>query len=262
MSLFKKDMKNHRLVGDWSLFEKLYERFKRDGFPSKPKIPKIIHQIWIGGSMPKKYEKYTDSIKEKNPEYEYRLWTENDINTFKMKNRKLFNECNNVGAKSDILRYEILERFGGIYLDTDFLALKSFDSLLGFDFFGGIGGQHIHKPEVFNGLIGCIPNHPVLKKCIDGLSHKSATEIMRRQYDAKMQAAMRVITFTGPQYFTQVFLNNTDEFSNSIVLPDKYFYSLPARSRKQYNENMINHYINHYTTEDSIAVHLWGCLWM
>lgn len=251
-------MKDHRLVGDWSLFEKLYGRFKEEGFPSKSKIPKIIHQIWLGGSVPQKYKKYIDSIKEKNPEYEYRLWTDSAVDTFEMKNRKLFNACDNIGAKSDILRYEILERFGGIYLDTDFLALKSFDSLLGFDFFGGIGGQHIHKPEVFNGLIGCVPNHPVLKKCIDGLSHKSAAEISSSQKTTKFKAAMKIIKFSGPQYFTQVFLNNTDEFSNSIVLPDKYFYSLPARLRDKYNEDTINQYI----TKDSIVVHLWGCTWM
>jgi hypothetical protein len=35
----------------------------------------------------------------------------------------------NVGAKSDILRREVIYRFGGLYLDTDFECLSSFEPL-------------------------------------------------------------------------------------------------------------------------------------
>ena len=38
------------------------------------KIPKIIHQIWIGEEMPDKLKGFTDKMKSEHPDYEYYLW--------------------------------------------------------------------------------------------------------------------------------------------------------------------------------------------
>ena len=37
-----------------------------------------------------------------------------------MKNKKAFLSAHNYGMKSDILRYEILHTYGGVYIDTDY----------------------------------------------------------------------------------------------------------------------------------------------
>ena len=42
-------------------------------------------------------------------------------------NEKQFLQAKNFGCKSDIARYEILHKFGVIYVDTDFEALKPID---------------------------------------------------------------------------------------------------------------------------------------
>jgi mannosyltransferase OCH1-like enzyme len=41
-----------------------------------------------------------------------------------------FDRASNFGEKSDIWRYEILFRLGGVYVDTDFECVRPFDSLL------------------------------------------------------------------------------------------------------------------------------------
>jgi mannosyltransferase OCH1-like enzyme len=70
----------------------------------------------------------------KNEQYTFCFW--NDYNIPKLVNQKYYDECNVLAMKADILRYELLYFFGGIYVDCDFLSLKSIDNLiksLGFD---------------------------------------------------------------------------------------------------------------------------------
>lgn len=64
------------------------------------------------------------------------LFSDEQIN-FKLKNVEALKCAKNYGEKSDILRYEILCQFGGIYVDCDFECLKSFDGLLMCRFFTG-----------------------------------------------------------------------------------------------------------------------------
>ena len=99
-------------------------------------IPKIIHLIWLGGKLPEKFIHLKNEIKKINFDYQIIEWSDNNID-FELINKKLFDESTNVGAKSDILRFEILYKFGGIYMDYDFLQIKKFDDLLNNDFFAG-----------------------------------------------------------------------------------------------------------------------------
>jgi hypothetical protein len=62
---------------------------------------------------------------------------------FKMKNKDAFSGATNYGEKSDILRYEILSQFGGIYVDCDFECLKPFDDLLSCAFFTGLSNTAV-----------------------------------------------------------------------------------------------------------------------
>ena len=42
---------------------------------SAVQIPKIIHQIWVGGhEMPEHCKQFVQEMKELNPDYEHKLW--------------------------------------------------------------------------------------------------------------------------------------------------------------------------------------------
>ena len=50
-------------------------------------IEKIIHQIWLGSNSPP--TEWLDSWKDKHPNWEYKLWTEKDVASFKWPNSRV-----------------------------------------------------------------------------------------------------------------------------------------------------------------------------
>lgn len=219
-------------------------------------IPKKIHQVWLGGNIPDKYKKLADEIKEINQGWEYKLWTDDDIDDFNPENIDIIKDNKyNFGLRSDIFRYEILYREGGIYLDTDFVGIKSFDDLCYLDFFSGVG--HVDIPETFNSMFGCMKNSIILKNMLDEIS-RNKNNISNISFNEIMQT-------TGPYLMSRIIfdyiLNNKNE--KIIVFPTKYFFALPAVDRfrvRQYTEN-DKKYIKEYLTKESYCVHLWDTSW-
>lgn len=82
-------------------------------------VPKCLHFIWIGSPLPQKYADNIAKIREHNPDYETYTWMGPMP---RMRNRDLFENETNLGARADILRYEIVHRWGGIYLDVDHIS--------------------------------------------------------------------------------------------------------------------------------------------
>jgi len=80
----------------------------------------------------------------------------------------------NYGEKSDILRLEILNKEGGIYMDHDALCLHAFDPLCeSFDFFVGLERPHAGTcSSIFPciGMFGSVPSHPILQDTINRIS--------------------------------------------------------------------------------------------
>ena len=74
--------------------------------------------------MPEEYREYINSWRTILPDWQFKLWTESDVETFNFKNRDMFDEANNYGRKADIWCFEILEQFGGLYLNVDFECLR------------------------------------------------------------------------------------------------------------------------------------------
>lgn len=96
-------------------------------------IPKIIHYIWFGNkTYPKKVAQCIQSWKKMLPEYEFKLWNEKtfDISSANQFVKEAFDN-KRYAFVADYVRFEVLYKFGGIYLDTDVEMLKPFpDSLL------------------------------------------------------------------------------------------------------------------------------------
>lgn len=104
-------------------------------------IPKIIHQTWRADSIPSVFQKINEQNKEKNQDFEFKLWTHAPgspvIDEFIKKEYPdiydIFNKCKYGVQKADIARIAILYHYGGIYLDLDILCLKKFDDLIDFN---------------------------------------------------------------------------------------------------------------------------------
>lgn len=229
----------------WGVLENRYEYIR--SLPStEPKIPKILHQIWLGGEMPELEKQLTKKVQETlTADWKYILWTDNDI--YKLKVFKNINEylsTPNFGQRSDILRYAILNEYGGVYIDTDFLLINQFDDLLDLDFF--CGAAYDSTPTVFNGLIGCTPNHPII----------NATLVHDRTivYDD----AMKLMDATGPFFLERKIFENIEKCERAVVLPNSFFYPLPNFER---SKSLGSDY-NSYLCKESICCHMWSSSWM
>jgi hypothetical protein len=85
-------------------------------------IPHIIHQIWIG---PKPVpERFIDSWRQ-HPGWEHWLWREADLEALDMTptTRAIWKRESLLHSRSNLGRYEILLKHGGVYIDADSLWL-------------------------------------------------------------------------------------------------------------------------------------------
>jgi mannosyltransferase OCH1-like enzyme len=238
---FSSNYKNKQLPEKWNLLIDLYNKnFPSDG---EKKIPQKIHQIWIGSEIPSYLLEYSKTLQKANPGYEYKLWTEKDADEFDFKNKELFYKAKNPGQKSDILRYAILEKFGGIYFDTDFIGYKSLDPFLHLDFFTGVAFDK--APTLFNGMIGTTPGNNLIK------------EANNIDNEIRDDEGMSIIETTGPYYLTRKLFKNINSVDKLLVFPLTYFYPYPNFN---YDKVLGNDYKN-YVQDESICVHFFEARW-
>ena len=127
-------------------------------------IPKIIHYCWFGkGAMPELVLKCIDSWKKYLPNYEMRLWTEEnfDIQAAPQYVQEAY-AAKKYAFVSDYVRLWALECVGGLYMDVDFEVYKSFDDLMEqYDAFAGYEGSK--RNPVMMGVLAAKAHHPFVQ---------------------------------------------------------------------------------------------------
>jgi inositol phosphorylceramide mannosyltransferase catalytic subunit len=129
-------------------------------------IPRVFHQIWLGPEpFPREYEAYQRSWTRRHPNWELRIWTEDDL-PGDLRRTEIYERLRRPAERSDLLRFEVLDRHGGVYLDADFECLRSIEPLLeGVTFFCACNDPG----RVNNAIVGSTPGHPVLARAIEEL---------------------------------------------------------------------------------------------
>lgn len=196
-------------------------------------IPKVFHRIWLGGQpMPKEWEDFEQAWRQYHPDWTFYLWNEDNLPL--LRNQWAFDNAVAVSGQTNIARYEILFRFGGIYIDNDFECLKSIEPLLdNVDCFVGMENRQLAN----NAIIGCTPAHPLLLDLITSLEHNVHVST---EYDPD-------ITRSGPYYLTRVL----ERHKNVTLLPVEWFYPYEWHERWRRYE----------TFPDAFAVHHWALSW-
>ena len=109
-------------------------------------IPKTIHYCWFGrGEMPQVAKDCVTSWHEHMPNWEYKLWNEDNFDVGQTPYTKEAYEAQKFAFVSDYVRLWALYNEGGLYLDVDFIVYKSFDDLLRWKAFAGFEGSK-HSP--------------------------------------------------------------------------------------------------------------------
>ncbi len=223
-------------------------------------IPQIFHQIWIGKKpFPEKYKRWQKAW-QSVPGWEYRLWTDADVEKLELFNKDVFYQEKNLGSRADILRIEILYRFGGVYIDTDFELLNpEFFNFANktYDFYCGLtpidSFFHWNFFVLNNAIIGSIPGHPILWSYIEN----------RRAIDPKM-----LIVAKGPAFFTKMVLMSANKGHNDVIFPPTYFYPVGNMQMHAKEYAHITNPLEKLETlkkdclrPESVAVHWWDGSW-
>ena len=228
-----------------------YKNHYKNVTPStEPLIPKIIHHIWLGSPIPNKYKRCIESWKKHHPDWTVKMWTDKDIFSFPFVTGAKIKKARNPGQRSDIFRYEILNRYGGLYVDTDFFCLKSHDIIHHTcDLYASMNDS-----AIFNGLMGCSPKHPVVIACLNSIKKETKFSTM----------ATSIMGQTGPHLLTRLILKEINKNPNHKIISyhPNYFYPFPAIFRFDYwDSNQDFSIVAPFITPKAFAVHLWATSW-
>ncbi len=212
----------------------------------KALIPLKIHQIWLGPALPPPlFAAWKKTIIDLHPGWEYLLWTDKDIQSLNLYNKTLYHNSKNYGERSDIARYEILYRFGGVYLDVDFECIKSLkDFHYLYEFYTAILPLDC-KSSLTNGIIGSIPGHPILREVITSLVHNTQ--------------AKTILEKTGPQHFEKAFWRVAPSYPQRIIaFPASFFFPL---NKFQGAAHLTQEQIKTLIKPETVTVHHWTGTW-
>jgi hypothetical protein len=175
-------------------------------------IPKLFHQIWINESqpeLPEPYRSYAQTWLDMHPGWAYRLWNVANID-FPLRRPELLPLCGSYAQKADVLRLEVVFRYGGVYMDTDFECFKPLEPVLaGVDeVFCAESGQ-----AIANSFFAAMPGSPVLLRLLDALPLQLGGPYPNLE--------------TGPGFFTeQILLGGFD--GNVRLLPTRLLFPYAA----------------------------------
>lgn len=129
-------------------------------------IPKIIHYCWFGrGALPELAQICIDSWHKYMPDYEYKLWNEDNFDINCNAYVKEAYEAHKYAFVTDYVRLFALYTEGGIYMDTDVEVLKPYDDLLELSGFTGYEGSKYLPPVT--GTIACESGNAWVKEQLD-----------------------------------------------------------------------------------------------
>jgi mannosyltransferase OCH1-like enzyme len=187
-------------------------------------IPKIIHQLWIGDKpMP---TKLMDTWSKTHPDFTYILWTEAEFKrrNFTFRCQQQINIMSEICGKADIMRWEILYHFGGVFIDADSICIEPLDShIMCKKAFASYENEVTRQGLIAVGTMGFYPNHPLCKHAIQWiLTHNMSVE----------NTGKRAWCLTGPILLTNLvqkyMYKDLTLFPSYYFLPVHYLHNTPV----------------------------------
>lgn len=158
--------------------------------------PRRLHSIWIGPApIPQRHQDTWREWQRLHPGWEFFLWTDEQVATFRMQNFREYRQASTWAAKADILRYEILLKYGGVYVDRDQAPRRNIEPLL---LVAPCIGM-THWIQCNNAFIAGPAGHSFFRQLVDGITGKPTREDWQRR---------SFMELTGPPYITRVAQKN------------------------------------------------------
>lgn len=192
-------------------------------------IPRILHIIWVGNNPPSYVDKNIDMWKNLMPSWVVRKWTDCDINTNEFPENivQLLSTVEKGAQKADIMRYFIIEKYGGVYMDTDVTPNKSLEPMVSSFENAKLILCHdipLTWEYISIGFFAAVPHHPVLQ-----MACSMCSSVSLNTSDIHLK--------TGPFLFGQAVAYAKNDGEKYYLLPTKYFYR-----NYEFNERFGTHF--------------------
>lgn len=128
-------------------------------------IPKIIHYCWFGrGEKPELAKKCIASWEKFCPDFEIREWNEDNCDYLAMPFMAEAYAAKKYAFVSDVMRLIVLEKYGGVYFDTDVEVVRNISPLLNDEgFIGFENDRFVNSGQV----MAAVPHHSVIQAMIE-----------------------------------------------------------------------------------------------
>ncbi|MFV0329291.1 MAG: glycosyltransferase family 32 protein [Dysgonomonas sp.] len=230
-------------------------------------IPKIIHQIWSDKykPLPPFCSVLAETWKEKHPDWMYILWNDKMMDEFVQKEYSQYCDAyNNLTfdiQRWDAIRFFILKKMGGLYIDTDYECLENIEPLIENAGFAVALDPESHYyivsyPYILNhALMASIPNHPFLDRVINEIFIKKPDET------TALNKIRYVMSTTGPQMLSQLYDRlSSDEKSNILLLEAKYVTPFDLEQINMLKAGVENEELE-ACLDEAYAVHYYSNSW-
>jgi hypothetical protein len=190
------------------------------------RIPRTIHRVWLGQEpMPALDRSFGETFAEHHPGWELRLWTDGDLAALEITASER-DRARSASELSNLVRYEILHRFGGVYVDTDVECRRNLTPLLrGISAFAALESPG----QVGTAVLGSIPGLPAFAR---------AARLTRRTLGAGAHSA----DANGP-YLLSLIL---EDEPGVAILGAEHFYPYDWRERERREESFPDAYVVHH----------------
>ena len=179
-------------------------------------IPLKLHLFWHDKILPPKMQQNVELLRETNPEFEVMVY-DNEMAREYIKAHfssdggdvlRAYDTLIPFAFKSDLFRYCVVYKEGGIYLDIKFEPINGF-KLMHFVKYRQVWGSEAAN-VVSNGIFMSVPGSPILRGAIDFIKYNVANRRMGRWSSS----------VTGPWLVTDIFTiisgGNTKIFGDSM----------------------------------------------
>lgn len=210
------------------------------GASGGPRIPRVFHRIWLDDPIPDQFEIWWKCWQELHPGWEFMSWDDSSLLP-ELRQQQIFERARRIIPRdwkrfqSDLLRLELLWRYGGVYVDCDIEPLKPLDPLLdGVEAFAGWSPNRGRRGEriITQALLGARPEHPWIGACLDAIP--DAVERYRGRPLAQM---------IGPWHVTRAWEQHPEAVT---IFDEGVFYPQSIRSRDAGEQaNLSDAYTHH-----------------
>jgi mannosyltransferase OCH1-like enzyme len=226
-------------------------------------IPKIIHQTWKNAVIPEHLNDYVQSWKTLHPEWEYILWTDemnrDFINLNFPKFLKVYDNYPTAIQKVDAVRYFILEKMGGLFVDLDFECKKYIAPLLeNASFVAGLEPtEHAqtHKKEyiISNAFMAGISGHKFLHWICHALERNDYMKYREEQ------GFNLILDCAGPFMLSRLY-SNFDQKELIKIVSHEFLYPL-VKNEQSGKPDLYEHQHTQHIGDAYAIHHYWGSWW-